>query len=127
MDTYSMGRFALGAVWVFCLLALTLWWIKKKKGNPFSKAQNKLIQVLEVYPLGLKSRMMLLEVDGERILVSVNAQEVKTLHTWKSSHRIGSEGALQDLTKAPQADATHFETSSFESLIRHQTGEGSSL
>ena len=124
MDTYSLGRFALGAVWVFCLLALTLWWIKKKKGNPFTKAQNKLIQVLEVYPLGLKSRMMLLEVDGERILVSVNAQEVKTLHTWKTSGRVVSEEAKQNVMHSPQFDTSHPEAHSFESLILNQTREG---
>jgi len=123
MDNYSLGRFALGAVWVFCLLGLTLWWIKKKKGNPFTKAQNKLIQVLEVYPLGLKSRMMLLEVEGERILVSVNAQEVKTLHTWKSSTRLESEEA-QELSMHHPSDAPLSEAQSFESLIRNQTPEG---
>lgn len=97
MDTYSFGRFALGAVWVFCLLALTLWWFKKKKGLPFSKVQNKLIQVLEVYPMGIKSRMMLLEVDDQRILVSVNAQDVKTLHTWSTRKN-------QSTGKAPEGD-----------------------
>ena len=123
MDSYSLGRFALGAVWVFCLLGLTLWWIKKKKGNPFTKAQNKLIQVLEVYPLGLKSRMMLLEVEGERILVSVNAQEVKTLHTWKSPTRPESKEA-QELSTPQSSDAPLSDAQSFESLIRNQTPEG---
>jgi flagellar biogenesis protein FliO len=82
MDAMALGRFALGAIWVFFLLGLTMWWLKKKKGLPFVKNPDTWIKVLEVYPLGLRNKIMFIEVDGQRLLLSVGAQEVKTLHAW---------------------------------------------
>lgn len=124
MDSYSMGRFALGALWVFFLLGLTLWWIKKKKGMPFSKVQSKHIQVLEVHPLGLKTRLMLLEVDGQRVLVGVNAQEVKTLHTWSPS--FSSPTAASDWASSKEETSANqvFGAQALESMVVHHSPEG---
>ena len=84
-DIHDIGRYALSALWVFGLLAAFLWWLNKKRGVPFAKHLDKKIQILEVYPMGLKNKMMLVQVDDQRMLLSMNTQDIRTLHAWTTS------------------------------------------
>ena len=83
MENHELGRLALSTFGVLILLTAFLWWFQQRKGQPFGKLLEKRIKVLEVYPLGLKHKMMLLQVDDQRILVAVNPQDIRTLHTWR--------------------------------------------
>lgn len=87
-EIHDLGRYALSALWVFGLLGAFLWWLNKKRGVPFSKHLDKKIQILEVYPMGLKNKMMLVQVDDQRMLLSMNTQDIRTLHAWQTvSHQ----------------------------------------
>jgi hypothetical protein len=78
-----LTRYAVSALWVFGLLGAFLWWLNKKRGTPFAKHLDKKIQILEVYPMGLKNKMMLVQVDDQRMLLSMNTQDIRTLHAWQ--------------------------------------------
>jgi flagellar biogenesis protein FliO len=84
-ELHDLGRYALSAIWVFGLLGAFLWWLNKKRGAPFAKQLDKKIQILEVYPMGLKNKMMLVQVDDQRMLLSMNSQDIRTLHTWQTT------------------------------------------
>ncbi len=103
MDNHELGRFALSTIGVMILLAAFLWWFQQRKGQPFGKLLDKRIKVLEVYPLGLKHKMMLLQVDDQRILVAVNPQDIRTLHTWRGRDNtiVADEGA--DLSQSDRS------------------------
>jgi flagellar protein FliO/FliZ len=92
-EIHDLGRYALSALWVFGLLGAFLWWLNKKRGSPFSKHLDKKIQILEVYPMGLKNKMMLVQVDDQRMLLSMNAQDIRTLHAWQTGphHELKTE------------------------------------
>jgi flagellar biogenesis protein FliO len=98
MDNHDLGRFALSTIGVLILLAAFLWWFQQRKGQPFGKLLERKIKVLEVYPLGLKHKMMLLHVDDQRILVAVNPQEIRTLHTWTSTINVDLQADKMELT-----------------------------
>jgi Flagellar biosynthesis protein, FliO len=42
---------------------------------------------VEALPLSLKHKMVLLQIDDQKILVSVSPAEVKTLHAWRSGEQ----------------------------------------
>ena len=84
-ELHDLGRYALSVIWVFGLLGAFLWWLNKKRGAPFAKQLDKKIQILEVYPMGLKNKMMLVQVDDQRMLLSMNSQDIRTLHAWQTT------------------------------------------
>jgi len=97
MDNHELGRFALSTIGVMILLAAFLWWFQQRKGQPFGKLLDKKIKVLEIHPLGLKHKMMLLQVDDQRILVAVNPQDIRTLHTWSALEKTTSLSETEEL------------------------------
>lgn len=103
MDNHELGRFALSTIGVMILLAAFLWWFQQRKGQPFGKLLDKRIKVLEVYPLGLKHKMMLLQVDDQRILVAVNPQDIRTLHTWSGRNDTIAAGEGADLIQSDRS------------------------
>jgi flagellar biogenesis protein FliO len=117
---HDIGRYALSALWVFGLLAAFLWWLNKKRGVPFAKHLDKRIQILEVYPMGLKNKMMLVQVDDQRMLLSMNTQDIRTLHAWTTPPKEPScESPLaqaKDTSQSPipglEHPISHFESTS---------------
>lgn len=100
-DLHDIGRYALSALWVFGLLGAFLWWLNKKRGLPFAKHLDKRIQILEVYPMGLKNKMMLVQVDDQRMLLSMNTQDIRTLHAWTCTSREVQDATSQEQDMAP--------------------------
>lgn len=117
-ELHDLGRYALSALWVFGLLAAFLWWLNKKRGLPFAKHLDKKIQILEVYPMGLKNKMMLVQVDDQRMLLSMNTQDIRTLHTWTALPKDEPSTEQPTLSKAsspPPATGLEPQTPHFES------------
>ncbi len=101
LESHELARYAVSALWVFGLLGAFLWWFNKKRGTPFSKHLDKKIQILEVYPMGLKNKMMLVQVDDQRMLLSMNTQDIRTLHAWQLPAQVQ---AAMGANEAPEPD-----------------------
>jgi flagellar biogenesis protein FliO len=82
MASIDWARYALSATWVLVLMGGLLWWLRRRKSALFPKLDARRIQVLEICPLGLKHKMMLVQADQQMVLVSVNPQGLQTLHAW---------------------------------------------
>lgn len=85
MPSIDWARYALSATWVLLLMSALLWWFRRRKNALFPRLEARRIQVLEVCPLGLKHKMMLVQADQQMLLVSVNPNGLHTLHAWTAS------------------------------------------
>lgn len=85
MPSIDWARYALSATWVLLLMSAVLWWLRRRKNAMFPRVVARRIQVLEICPLGLKHKMMLVQADRQMLLVSVNPNGLQTLHAWSAS------------------------------------------
>ena len=85
MPSIDWARYALSATWVLLLMSAVLWWLRRRKNAMFPRVEAQRIQVLEICPLGLKHKMMLVQADRQMLLVSVNPNGLQTLHAWSAS------------------------------------------
>ena len=90
MASMDWTRYALSATWVLVLMGGLLWWLRRRKTALFPKVDARRVQVLEICPLGLKHKMMLVQADQQMVLVSVNPQGLQTLHTWPATELVAS-------------------------------------
>jgi flagellar biogenesis protein FliO len=85
MTAMDWPRFVLSTVFVLGLMAAILWWLKRRQIAWMSHGQERRIRLLETQPLGLKHKMMLVQVDQQMVLLSVTGQDIRTLHAWPAS------------------------------------------
>jgi flagellar biosynthetic protein FliO len=67
---------------VLLLLAAALWWLSRRNKGFLLPATHRRIQILEAYPMGLRHKLLLVQVDSQRLLLSVTSNEIQTLHAW---------------------------------------------
>lgn len=94
MATIDWARYALSATWVLVLMGGLLWWLRRRKTALFPKLDTRRVQVLEICPLGIKHKMILVQADQQLVLVSVNPQGLHTLHTWPATAPLPSSATL---------------------------------
>lgn len=83
---YSIWKVVGSLLFIIAFIPLTLWLVKK-----FQLAQMKLsqseIKVVSVQSLGTKEKLMLVEVEGERMLLGVTSQSINHLKSFSSNAR----------------------------------------
>ncbi len=100
MASIDWARYALSATWVLVLMGALLWWLRRRKNALFPRLEAKRIQVLEVCPLGLKHKMMLVQADQQMVLVSVHPNGLQTLHAWASENPAQPSAISQGVSDA---------------------------
>jgi len=88
-----LANITLGLVLVLALI-FALAWLFRRYGNVASLNRSN-IQVLGGVSLGSRERAVLLEVEGEQILVGVTPNQITRLHVLKSHHSSASDIAAQ--------------------------------
>ena len=83
MQATDWFQYAFSAVVVLATLGAVLWVLVKRKNAFAPKAQGRKIQLVETMPLSLKHKLMLVQVDNQMVLLSVNPQDIRTLHAWQ--------------------------------------------
>ncbi len=83
MQAVDWFQYAFGAVVVLATLGAVLWVLVRRKNAFAPKAEGRKIKLLETMPLSLKNKLMLVQVDNQMVLLSVNPQDVTTLHAWQ--------------------------------------------
>ena len=70
MPNHDWAQYSLSMTFVLLLLAAALWWLSRRnKGFLLPVAQRR-IQILEAYPMGLRHKLLLVQVDQQRLLLS---------------------------------------------------------
>jgi flagellar biogenesis protein FliO len=82
MPNHDWAQYSLSMTFVLLLLAAALWWLSRRNKGFLLPATQRRIQILEVYPMGLRHKLLLVQVDTQRLLLAVNSNDIQTLHAW---------------------------------------------
>ena len=82
MPNQDWVQYSLSMTFVLLLLAAVLWWLSRRNKGFLLPASQRRIQILEVYPMGLRHKLLLVQVDTQRLLLAVNSNDIQTLHAW---------------------------------------------
>ena len=82
MPNHDWAQYSLSMTLVLLLLAAALWWLSRRNKGFLLPAAQRRIQILEVYPMGLRHKLLLVQVDAQRLLLSVTSNDIQTLHAW---------------------------------------------
>jgi flagellar protein FliO/FliZ len=83
MQATDWFQYAFSAVVVLATLGAVLWLLVRRKNAFAPKSEGRKIKLLETMPLSLKHKLMLVQVENQMVLLSVNPQEISTLHAWQ--------------------------------------------
>ena len=82
MPNHDWAQYSLSMTFVLLLLAAALWWLSRRNKGFLLPANQRRIQILEAYPMGLRHKLLLVQVDQQRLLLAVNSNDIQTLHAW---------------------------------------------
>jgi len=82
MPNYDWAQYSLSMTLVLLLLAAALWWLSRRNKGFLLPASQRRIQILEAYPMGLRHKLLLVQVDSQRLLLAVTSNDIQTLHAW---------------------------------------------
>ena len=78
-------QYILSILVVLALLGVVLWGLTRNGMRRNFSNLGRRIQIQESLSLGLRHKIVLVQVDGQQVLLSVSPGEVKTLHAWPST------------------------------------------
>jgi len=82
MPNQDWAQYSLSMTFVLLLLAAVLWWLSRRNKGFLLPANQRRIQILEAHPMGLRHKLLLVQVDSQRLLLAINANDIQTLHAW---------------------------------------------
>jgi flagellar biosynthetic protein FliO len=82
MPNHDWAQYSLSMTLVLLLLAAALWWLSRRNKGFLLPATQRRIQILEAYPMGLRHKLLLVQVDSQRLLLAVTSNDIQTLHAW---------------------------------------------
>lgn len=88
---YLHGVISLIAV-MACLWVL---FIFLKKMHPHANAKNPLVKILQVSPVGVKEKLMLIEVNKTQLLIGVTPSHIGTLHVFHHSPALAASENIE--------------------------------
>ena len=107
---YAIWKVVASLLFIVAFIPLTLWLMKK-----FQLAQMKLsqsaIKIVSVQALGTKEKLMLVEVEGERVLLGVTAHSISHLKSF-SSHGRSFAAMMDESTSTTESTTTPDEKTS---------------
>jgi flagellar biosynthesis protein FliP len=77
MPNHDWAQYSLSMTFVLLLLAAALWWLSRRNKGFLLPTNQRRIQILEAYPMGLRHKLLLVQVDQQRLLLSVTNSESK--------------------------------------------------
>ena len=84
MHGFDWGQFIASTLSVLMLLGGVGWWLAKRNHGLGSglELEPRHICIVESMHLGLKHKMVLIQVDNQRVLATISPGEIKPLHAW---------------------------------------------
>ncbi len=96
MPNHDWAQYSLSMTFVLLLLAAALWWLSRRNKGFLLPTNQRRIQILEAYPMGLRHKLLLVQVDQQRLLLSVTNSEIQTLHAWRADASSSAEPGVND-------------------------------
>jgi flagellar protein FliO/FliZ len=99
-------------------LIFALAWVAKRFSRGAVFQGNKSIKVVTQMPLGLKEKLVVVEISGKQLLLGLTAQQISHLYTLAPEEIVGNKNSEAD---SPSADAAD-QTITFQSMFKKLTG-----
>jgi flagellar biogenesis protein FliO len=96
MPNHDWVQYSLSMTFVLLLLAAALWWLSRRNKGFLLPATQRRIQILEAYPMGLRHKLLLVQVDQQRLLLAVNSNDIQTLHAWPAEPAAPPQPGVSD-------------------------------
>ena len=78
----NWSQYALSILVVLLSLGAVLWWMRRTGLRRNFTGLGQRIQIRESLSLGIRHKLVLVQVDNQNLLLNVSPNEVKTLHAW---------------------------------------------
>lgn len=83
MGGWELVKMLASLVLVFALMGLLLWALRRMQIKLQTPANGqRQLQLIETFGVGPRQKILLMQVDGQRILVGVTAQQMQPLGQW---------------------------------------------
>ncbi len=96
MPNHDWAQYSLSMTFVLLLLAAALWWLSRRNKGFLLPAAQRRIQILEAYPMGLRHKLLLVQVDQQRLLLAINSNDIQTLHAWPAEPQASTTTGASD-------------------------------
>ena len=96
MPNHDWAQYSLSMTFVLLLLAAAVWWLSRRNKGFLLPAAQRRIQILEAYPMGLRHKLLLVQVDQQRLLLAVNSNDIQTLHAWPAEPAPPTQPGVKD-------------------------------
>ena len=96
MPNHDWAQYSLSMTLVLLLLAAALWWLSRRNKGFLLPVSQRRIQILEAYPMGLRHKLLLIQVDSQRMLLAVNPNDIQKLHAWPADSSPPVEQGVTD-------------------------------
>jgi flagellar biogenesis protein FliO len=97
MPIQDWAQYSLSITFVLLMLAATLWWLSRRKNGFLPKNETRRIQILETNTLGLKNKLLLVQVDRQLLLLAINSNEIQKLHAWSMDSDVSATQEFPDV------------------------------
>ena len=96
-------QYLLSFALVIGLLLATLWGLRKmQNGSPFMRKSSQRLQTIESLSIGTRQKVVLIQVDGQNLLIGVTPHQITALTAWPSSSASLASSALSDMPTSAQ-------------------------
>ena len=96
MPNQDWVQYSLSMTFVLLLLAAVLWWLSRRNKGFLLPSGKRRIQILEAYSLGMRHKLLLVQVDSQRLLLAVNPNDIQKLHAWPADSPPPVEQGVSD-------------------------------
>ena len=96
MPNHDWAQYSLSMTFVLLLLAAALWWLSRRNKGFLLPSGKRRIQILEAYSLGMRHKLLLVQVDSQRLLLAVNPNDIQKLHAWAADSSPPVEQGVSD-------------------------------
>ena len=90
-------QYLLSFALVIGLLLATLWGLRKmQNGSPFMRKNSQRLHSIETLSIGPRQKVVLIQVDGQDVLIGVTAHQMTALTAWPSASASSASSPPKD-------------------------------
>lgn len=101
----QFSRFGIALIFVIFLIFALAWFAKKFNITSLTRNNSEQLKVVAALPVGTRERVVMVEADGQKLLLGITADRINTPHTFADSTATEQSSfakTLQDTVAQPQ-------------------------
>ncbi|MGV6816980.1 MAG: flagellar biosynthetic protein FliO [Thiotrichales bacterium] len=98
-DIAQFSRFGIALIFVLILIFSLAWLAKKFNVTSLTRNNSDQLKVIAALPVGTRERVIMVEANGQKLLLGVTADRINTLHEFPETPLPTSSGFAETLEK----------------------------